>query len=87
VTQRRESPRQQLDEELLRFHAGKSDIRKLSELESAVHEALASELDSQRRLRKALTDLEAAAGTILRSKDMETRKGGVFILQDALLDY
>jgi len=75
----------QLDEELLRFEAGKSDVRKLLEFESALSEARAAELGAVNKLRKALTDLAATSGTILRDKGLETLEGGLFLLDSELL--
>lgn len=64
--------KQQLDVEMSRLDAGKSDIRKVYELEDALSQARVKELESYNRFRKALVDLAATSGTILRDSALET---------------
>jgi outer membrane protein TolC len=72
--------RQLLDVELKRFDAGKSDIRRIYELEQGLSEARVQELESYALLRKAASNLSAASGTTLRDKGLERLERGQFIL-------
>jgi outer membrane protein len=74
-----------LDVELSRFDTGKSDIRRVYEVEQALSEARKSELQSYSRFRRASVDLAAASGTTLRDKGLESMEGERIVLTPALL--
>ncbi len=63
---------QQLDVEMTRLDAGKSDIRSVYELEDGLSQARVRELESANRFRKALVDLAATSGTILKDQGLES---------------
>ncbi len=74
-----------LDVELSRFDTGKSDIRRVYEVEQALSDARKSELQSYSRFRRASVDLAAASGTTLRDKGLESMEGERIVLTPALL--
>ncbi len=74
-----------LDVELLRFDTGKSDIRRVYEVEQALSEARVRELQSYGRLRRSYVDLASASGTTLRDKGLESMEGERIILAPVLL--
>jgi outer membrane protein len=77
--------KQLLDVEMTRFNAGQSDVRKLYELEDSLSQARAREMQSYNRLRKALLDLSATSGTILKDRGWETIRGTSILLSRELL--
>ena len=78
--------KQLLDVELQRFQAGKSDIRRIYDLEQGFADAQQKELESYNRFRKSTVDLASSAGTTLLNKGLETLEGGRIVLSAALLD-
>jgi outer membrane protein TolC len=76
---------QLLDVERQRFDAGKSDVRKIFEVEQSLSESRDAELQSYDRLRKATADVEAASGTILRDQALEHVIAGQIELAPELL--
>lgn len=86
-TARRETAfrKQQLDVEMTRFEAGKSDIRSVYELEDGLSQARVRELESENRFRKAMVDLAATAGTILRDQGLESMQNDTVTLAPTVL--
>lgn len=77
--------KQLLDVEMTRFDAGKSDIRHVYELEDGLSQARAKELESYNRFRKALIDLAATSGTILKNQGLETIQGDRITLSPSVV--
>jgi outer membrane protein TolC len=80
-----EFKRQQLEVEQSRFDAGKSDIRRVYGLEEGLSQARARELESRRRFRKALVDLAATSGTLLRDQGLEVIQGDWITLSPSVM--
>ena len=77
--------RRLLDVELARFDTGKSDIRRLYDVEQALSEARKCELESFRGCRKASVDFAAASGITLRDMGFERVEGERIVLAPVLL--
>ena len=75
-----------LDVELLRFEAGKSDIRRIYDLEQGFADARQKELESYNRLRKSMVDLATSAGTTLLDKGLEKLDNGRIVLASTLIE-
>jgi len=77
--------KQQLDVEIARLDAGKTDIRKVYEMEDALSQARVRELESYNKFRKALVDLGATSGTLLRDQGLEVIQGDLITLSPSIL--
>jgi outer membrane protein TolC len=77
--------KQLLDVELQRFEAGKSDIRRIYDLEQGFADARQKELESYNRFRKSMIDLASSSGTTLLNTGLEKLDSGRILLAGALL--
>ncbi len=63
--------RKVLDTEMARLGAGKSDSRKVLDVEDDLSEAMTASAESHTRFQTARIDLDLARGTLLQSRDLE----------------